>query len=146
VGGAAASLAAFGKDAAAAGAKVTPLKVQTPSHIPAMQAAVHEFRAALSEASWNGFDAPVLAGISGAPIFSRDGAVDALARQIAHRVDWAACMDALPELGCTVLLELGPCDGLSRMVRDRLPNMEVRSVAGFNTLKGVASWATRSLG
>jgi [acyl-carrier-protein] S-malonyltransferase len=146
VGGAAAGLGSFEAAAAAAGAKVTPLKVQTPSHIAPMRAAVPEFRAALSEATWHPLAAPVLAGISGAPVFTKADAIDALSRQIAHRVDWAACMDGLAELGCKVLLELGPGNGLSRMVRDRLPDMEVRSVADFNSLKGVVIWAKRHLG
>jgi len=145
VGGAADGLAAFEEAAAAAGAKVTPLKVQTPSHIPAMEKAVPEFRAALCEASWHAFAAPVLAGTSGAPVFGAASAVDALSCQIAQRVNWGACMDALRELGCKVLLELGPGNGLSRIVRDRLPGMEVRSVADFNTLIGVVSWIKRNL-
>ena len=146
VGGSAAGLSAFEREAAAAGAKVTPLKVQTPSHIHAMQAAVPKFHAALNEACWHPFAAPVLAGTSGATVFTRAGAIDALARQIAQRVDWAACVDALLEMGCKVLLELGPGNGLSRMIRDRLPDMEVRSVADFSSLKGVVTWVRRSLG
>jgi [acyl-carrier-protein] S-malonyltransferase len=145
IGGAAASLSSFEKEAAEAGAKVTPLKVTTPSHISGMQAAVPRFRAALSEATWHPLAAPVLAGISGAPVFTRADAIDALGRQIAHQVDWAACMDGLVELGCNVLLELGPGNGLSRMVRDRRPDLEVRSIADFNSRKGVVSWAKRSL-
>jgi [acyl-carrier-protein] S-malonyltransferase len=145
VGGAAAGLGAFETAAAASGAKVTPLKVQSPSHISAMQSAVPEFRAALEKPYWHHFAAPVIAGISSAPVFTAAGAIEALSRHIAQRIDWAACMDSLVEFGCKALLELGPGDALSRMVRERLPDMEVRSVANFATLEGVVSWAKRYL-
>ena len=144
VGGAAAALEEF-EEAAGSGAKVTRLKVSIPSHTSAMQAAVPKFRMALSQAAWGPFAAPVLSGTTAAPVLSKAEAIEALALQIAHRVDWAACVGALVELGCTVLLELGPCNGLSRMVRDRFPHLHVRSVAEFKTLRGVGSWVERGL-
>ena len=106
---------------------------------------VPKFRMALSQAAWAPFAAPVLSGTTAAPVFSKAEAIEALALQIAHRIDWAACVGALVELGCTVLLELGPGNGLSRMVRDRFPDLQARSVTEFRTLRGVASWMKRSL-
>jgi [acyl-carrier-protein] S-malonyltransferase len=145
VGGAASALEEFEKEVAESGAKVTRLKVSIPSHTSAMQAAVPKFRMALSQAAWGPFAAPVLSGTTAAPVFSKAEAIEALALQIAHRVDWAACVGALVELGCTVLLELGPGNGLSRMVRDRFPHLQARSVTEFRTLRGIGSWIKRSL-
>ena len=145
VGGAASALEEFEKEVAESGTKVTRLKVSIPSHTSAMQAAVPKFRMALSQAAWAPFAAPVLSGTTAAPVFSKAEAIEALALQIAHRIDWAACVGALVELGCTVLLELGPGNGLSRMVRDRFPDLQARSVTEFRTLRGVASWMKRSL-
>ncbi|HMW30687.1 MAG TPA: ACP S-malonyltransferase, partial [Plasticicumulans sp.] len=48
--------------------------------------------------------------------------------------------------GCTVLLELGPGSGLSRMARDRHPELAARSVADFRSLDGAAGWVARMLG
>jgi [acyl-carrier-protein] S-malonyltransferase len=145
VGAAAGALEEFEKEAAGSGTKVTRLNVSIPSHTSAMQAAVPKFRMALSRAAWGPFAAPVLSGTTAAPVLSKAEAIEALALQIAHRVDWAACVGALVELGCTVLLELGPCNGLSRMVRDRFPHLQARSVTEFRTLRGVGSWVNRSL-
>jgi [acyl-carrier-protein] S-malonyltransferase len=145
VGGAVDALDSFGKEAVEAGAKVTGVNVSTPSHTSAMRDAAPKFKAVLSKTAWHPMAAPVLSGTSGAPVLSRDDAIEALAAQLAHRLDWAACVDTLVELGCTVLLELGPGNGLSRMVRDRFPHLHVRSVTEFKTLRGVGSWVKRSL-
>ncbi|MFY0578608.1 hypothetical protein ACN28S_33785 [Cystobacter fuscus] len=81
----------------------------------------------------------MLAGIDGTPVSTRERALTTLTRQVAEPVDWAACMAGLAEEGCTVLLELGPGADLSRMVRDTLPSLSVRSVSEFKTLEGVCS-------
>ena len=86
-----------------------------------------------------------MAGTSGAPVYGRTQAVDVLARQIAETVNWAGCLDGLVEMGCTVLLELGPGAGLSRMARDRAPTVPARSVADFHSLDGVVAWVRRQL-
>ncbi|MFO1357522.1 MAG: ACP S-malonyltransferase, partial [Plasticicumulans sp.] len=78
--------------------------------------------------------------------FSGTDALRTLPAQIAQTVDWAACTDALVERGCTVLLELGPGSGLSRMARDRHPELAARSVADFRSLDGAAGWVARMLG
>jgi [acyl-carrier-protein] S-malonyltransferase len=110
-----------------------------------MRPAVENFRAALEAAAWRAPSAPVMAGISGAPVYGGAQIVDVLARQIAETVNWDACLDGLVEMGCTVLLELGPGAGLSRMERDRAPGIAARSVADFHSLDGVATWVRRQL-
>lgn len=131
--------------AAAAGAKVTPLNIAIASHTSLMRPAVENFRAALEAADWRAHSTPVMAGTSGAPVYSKAQAIDVLARQIAETVNWAACLDGLVEMGCTVLLELGPGAGLSRMARERAPGVAARSVADFHSPDGVVAWVTRQL-
>jgi [acyl-carrier-protein] S-malonyltransferase len=145
VGGAPEAVAACGEEAQARGAKVTPLAIHIPSHTSLMRPAVAPFRLALEQAAWKRPSAPVLAGISGAPVFAPAPAREALAAQLAQTIDWAACLDGLRERGCTVLLELGPGAGLSRMARDRMPEIPARSVAEFNSLDGVLDWVARQL-
>ena len=128
-----------------AGAKVTPLDIAIASHTSLMRPAVEKFRAALEAAHWRAPSAPVMAGTSGAPVYGKAQAIDVLARQIAETVNWAACLDGLVEMGCTVLLELGPGAGLSRMARDRAPGIPARSVADFHSLDGVVAWVRRQL-
>jgi [acyl-carrier-protein] S-malonyltransferase len=146
IGGPREALAHCAEAATAAGAKVTPLNIAIASHTSLMRPAVEKFRAALEAAHWGAPSAPVMAGTSGAPVYGRAQAVDVLARQVAETVNWAGCLDGLVEMGCTVLLELGPGAGLSRMARDRAPGVAARSVADFHSLDGVVAWVTRQLG
>ena len=145
IGGPRAALAHCAEAATAAGAKVTPLNIAIPSHTSLMRPAVANFRAALEAAHWRAPWTPVMAGTSGAPVYGKAEAINVLARQVAETVNWAGCLDGLVEMGCTVLLELGPGAGLSRMARDRAPTIPARSVADFHSLDGVATWVGRQL-
>ena len=122
------------------GAKPTPLAIRIASHTSLMRRAVAPFLAALQQAEWRRPQAPVLEGLSGAPIFAPASAQAALSKQLAQTIDWAACLEGLRERGCTVLLELGPGAGLARMARDRFPDLPARSVAEFHSLAGAAAW------
>jgi [acyl-carrier-protein] S-malonyltransferase len=146
IGGDPAAVAACGNEAQAKGAKATPLAIHIPSHTSLMRTAVAPFRLALEKAAWKRPSAPVLAGVSGAPIFAAAPAREALAAQLAETIDWSACLDGLRERGCTVLLELGPGAGLARMARDRTPEIPARSVAEFQTLDGAIEWVRRQMG
>ena len=146
VGGPRAALPDFEAAALALGAQLTPLAVSLASHTPWLAAAVPPFAQTLAGAAFAAPAAPVLAGIDGSAGFARPDALRTLPAQIAQTVDWAACADALVERGCTVLLELGPGSGLSRMVRDRHPELAARSVADFRSLDGAADWVLRTLG
>lgn len=146
VGGEKEGVAACGAEAETRGAKATPLAIQIPSHTSLMRPAIAPFHAELEKAAWKKPAAPVLAGISGAPIFAPPQAREALSAQLAQTIDWAACLDGLRERGCMALLELGPGAGLARMARDHLPDVPARSVAEFQSLDGVVDWAERQLG
>lgn len=145
VGGLCEALDAFEHAVTALGAGVTRLPVGIASHTSLMAPAVEGFARTLAASGLRDPAAPILAGIDGRPVHARAHAVPTLSRQIAQTVDWAACIDGLSEMGCTVLLELGPCNGLSRMVRDRRPDLPVRSVSEFRSLAGVLAWAGRHM-
>ncbi len=129
--------------AAARGATPTTLAVEIASHTPWLAAASAGFRQDLEHSSLRDPVVPVLAGIHGMPVYTRRDAIDVLSRQIASTIDWAACMQALRECGCTVLLELGPGNALARMVHEALPDIAVRSVADFRSLNAVIDWVNK---
>jgi [acyl-carrier-protein] S-malonyltransferase len=54
-------------------------------------------------------------------------------------------MDACVERGVTVALELGPGAALSRMLRERHPQLQCRSLADFRSLAGALAWLRRQL-
>lgn len=131
------------RELAASGARTGLLPVEVASHTPFMAGAVAPLAAALGEHGLKDPLVPVLSGISGERIGSRARAIEHLSRQVAEPILWRDCMDALPEAGITVALELGPGAGLSRMLQARHPQIAVRSVADFRSLGGVAAWLGR---
>lgn len=126
---------------AAMGASVTPLQVRVASHTPLMAPAMPVFRRALEAADFRAPARRVLAGIDGAPVLSRDRAIDTLSRQLCQTVEWEACMIGLEESGCTAAVELPPGSNLSRMLRDR--GMTARALDEFQTLEGADGWIGR---
>lgn len=146
VGGHRAVLGAVEAAVLALGAAVTPLPVTVASHTRLMAPAVAEFSPILAASGLQAPPLPVLAGIDGTPVYTRERAVAALTRQMTETVVWAACLDGLIEMGCTVLLETGPCNALARMAAERFPDLAVRAVADFRSLSGAATWVERQLG
>ncbi|MFV3074974.1 ACP S-malonyltransferase [Niveispirillum fermenti] len=143
IGGTAGHVALLRDRLEAAGAAVTAIAVDIASHTSMMAPAVAPFHAALAAAPFTAPLCPVLAGIDGAPVFHPDRARASLASQLVRTVEWAACLDGLRERGCTLLLELGPGDALSRMAQSHLPGMPVRALADFRSLRGAAAWVER---
>lgn len=146
LGGPAAALEEAARRAAAAGANtVQRLPVAVPAHTRLLAGAVAPFARALAAAGPRAPAVPVLAGVSGEPVRSAAAAVGTLSRQVAERLEWARCLAVAGELGCTVLLELGPGTALARMAREALPGAAVRAVAEFRSAAGVARWVAARL-
>ncbi|RFP18910.1 MULTISPECIES: acyltransferase domain-containing protein [unclassified Duganella] len=143
-GGPAVSAEALERAVHAAGGRSTRLPVEVASHTRYMQAAVAPFAAALQRTAFQPMSAPVLAGIGAMAVNSKTPAVDQLSRQLAETIHWAACMDAAAEAGITYALELGPGAALSRILQNRHPYINTRSVADFRTLDGIRKWLARA--
>ncbi len=142
-GGLSKSVAEIEKNVMQSGGRVTVLPIEIASHTPYMQAAVAPFCAELKRRHFAAPAIPVLAGISAAFITHADQAKATLSNQLAEKIRWMDCMDAVAEAGVTVALELGPGSALSRMLQARHPKIECRSVDDFRTLPGIATWLAR---
>jgi [acyl-carrier-protein] S-malonyltransferase len=142
-GGPGSAYAAFAGACEAAGGRVQRLPVALASHTPLIGAAVQAYAEALRAAPFHGWRCPVLSGISGARVTSREAAIEHLSLQLAQTIEWRACMDAAVEGGITVALELGPGAALARMFQARHPQVACRSAADFRSLDGVVSWVER---
>ena len=127
------------------GGHTAAIPVAIASHTPLMLGAVAPFREKLEHYSFTDFRSPVISGILGELISTKEKATMLLPRQIAEKINWAQCMDTCAEAGITVALELGPGGALSRMLRARHPEIESRSVSDFRTLSGILKWLDRSL-
>jgi [acyl-carrier-protein] S-malonyltransferase len=143
IGGSQPAIAAVDTAARQSGAQVTCLRVGVASHTPLLAGAVEPFRALLDASPLTAPRRPVVAGIDGSWVLTRERAIEVLPAQIARTVEWSRCMDALYERGARVFLELGPGTALSRMVRSRLGDVEARAVDEFREPGAVAEWVAR---
>jgi [acyl-carrier-protein] S-malonyltransferase len=143
VGGLRENLPRLAAAAAALGGSATPLMVAVASHTSLMAPARAVFDQALGDARLRSPAVPVLAGVDGSPVHTGTQAAAMLLRQMTEPVDWAACLESLSEMGCRVLLELGPGNALSTMAREHLPHIAVRAVDDFKSLHGAAEWVSR---
>jgi [acyl-carrier-protein] S-malonyltransferase len=90
-----------------------------------MQPAQPAWAAALAAASVSAPVSGVLAGIDARPVRSADAVRTTLVRQIAEPIAWEDCLAALAEHGVTQVLDLGPGQDQSRLLREALPHVEV---------------------
>ncbi len=123
--------------------KIKRLQVTVPSHTSWLREASREFERELNTSSLVVTPDPVLAGVSGSVVRTREQAITALNQQISNPINWMACMQTAIEMGCSVFLELGPGNALSKMLQDLFPDITVRSVDDFRSLNGVATWVEK---
>jgi [acyl-carrier-protein] S-malonyltransferase len=143
IGGEDGTLKILGAVFAERGGKLTKLKVGLASHTPLLSDAVQPFRALLNASSMTAPNTPVVAGIDAAWVVHRETAIEKLALQLDHTIEWAGCLDMLYERGCRVFLELGPGRALARMTQARYADVDARAVDDFRSLDGVSSWLAK---
>lgn len=124
-------------------AHVVALRITVPAHSRWLAAGVEPLRAALASVLWHPYRAPVLSALDGQPVSRAADAVAALARQIAEPLDWARTLDVAVEMGATSFFELGPGSSLTRMVRERFPELQARAFDDFATVDGAVAWLHR---
>jgi [acyl-carrier-protein] S-malonyltransferase len=145
VGGRETALEAVARDVLAAGATtVQRLPVGVAAHTSLLEPATAPFAEALAASALSDPPVPVLAGVSGEPVRRRSAAIATLSTQLARRIVWDRCLTAAVEMGCTVFVELGPGNALSRMALEASPGIPARSVADFRSIAGVARWVKRA--
>jgi [acyl-carrier-protein] S-malonyltransferase len=145
-GGSGAALDRLAAAATAAGATtVQRLPIAVAAHTGALTGAVAPFAAALAGSRLRDPATPVLSSLGGVPLRRRAEGIEALSRQLAARLEWSHVVATAAELGCTVFLELGPGQALSRMVSELLPGAASRSIADFRGVDGVLRWVEARL-
>ncbi len=122
---------------------VVPLPISVPAHTAWLEDGVAGFTDELAVAAWQAHRMPVLSGIDGRPLYNAGDAIERLGRQIAEPLDWGRTMDVASEMGATVFFELGPGCGLTRMIRERFPDLPARSLGDFDTVRGAIDWLGR---
>jgi len=132
--------------AEAAGAHCTPLRVEVPSHTPAMRPAAEAFATLLASLPLHAPTLPLFSNASGARLWNAPQAAEALAAQIARTVRWAACMDQIHARRVTCVLEIGPGAALARLWNQRHPDVPARSVDEFRSVAAIVDWVARQTG
>lgn len=143
IGGAEQDVVELCQEAEAEGAARTGvLAVKTASHTVRLEQACKPLQQAF-EASRRFAIASqriLLAGADGERIFAATDATAKLARQVARPIDWTATLEALPELGVSRVLDLGPGHALAEMMRIFLPSISCYAADGFRTVNGLRKW------
>lgn len=116
-----AGLDAVGARCKEAGGKVIPLNVSVANHSPLVAGAVPDFEIFMAGIPFHAPHSPLLFNATAAE--ERDpGAIRAImARQIASRVRWFESMQTLIAAGVEVVVEMGPKNVLSGLMRKILP-------------------------
>lgn len=143
IGGDKASAEVLSEKLRAMGCRVSVLPVGVASHTPYMNKAATCFLAEVRQHRFAPPAFPVVAGVSGQLVVNVEDAQATLASQIANAIRWKECMDSCAEAGITIALELGPGTALSRMLRERHPHIECRTIDEFRSAEGVARWVGR---
>jgi [acyl-carrier-protein] S-malonyltransferase len=142
VGGARDRVQRVSDEAQAAGAtRAHVLPVQTPAHTPLLEAAVTPFARVL-ERFVQPLRIPMISGIDASRIGKPGDLIAALSRQLATRLDWAACMDAIAEMQPDAVLEIGPGNALARMFADAWPGVPVRAIDDFRGPAAASAWVS----
>jgi [acyl-carrier-protein] S-malonyltransferase len=120
------------------------IAVRVASHTPLLTGAVAPFAQTLAEADWaRPVAGRILLSASHATVVNGPRALDGLASQVAHCIDWAATLEALVERGASRMLELGPGTALAEMARGACPGLDIRALDEFHSIEGVSRWIER---
>ncbi len=131
IGGTIAGLEKATQKLQAAGAKrVIPLNVSAAFHTPLVAAAAERLRAVLDRVEWRAPRVPVAANLTGRPHQGGDRIPHVMELQLRSPVRWAACVEALVELGCDTFVEVGPKKALTGMMRELAPGKIAMAAGG----------------
>lgn len=111
----------IGARCTARGAKVIPLKVSVANHSPLVAGAVEDFATVMSAIPFQQPEVPVLFNVTG-DYERQPGEMKAImARQIASKVRWLEIVNRMAAQGVEVIIELGPKNVLTGMMKKILP-------------------------
>ncbi len=125
------------------GALCKVLEVRVASHSGWMAPAAKGFAAQLEAVPMVRPGTTLVLNASGTGTRDPQTLRHALATQIDHTVQWAACMDALAEQGLACVMEIGAGTTLSTMWNQRHPAIPARSIQEFKDAAGAARWIAR---
>lgn len=121
------------------------LDVRLASHSSWMAPAARTFADILSGLPFTAPNCPIATNVDGSLVRQAASLRQALSRQLASPVLWAACMEAVNERQVACVLEIGAGSALARMWNERYPDIPARSIDEFQHPQGAVAWIERHL-
>lgn len=137
VSGDAAGLEGFSSVCGEKGAKVIALNVSVANHSPLVAGAVEDFAAFMAGVEFRQPRVPVLFNVTAAVEDEPAAIRTIMAEQIAARVRWFDLVNRMVEAGVEVIVEVGPKNVLTGLVKKIVPKGTV-SCLQFDTPEGLA--------
>ena len=122
--------------------KAVPLKVGGGFHTPLMAEARAAFAEALATVPLADSAVPVVSNADAVPYTDGEGWRARLADHLVSPVRWRESLLVLAGLGVTRLVEVGPGETLTGMAKRTVPDMELRTIAGPESIATSESEAT----
>ncbi|HBI14625.1 MAG TPA: [acyl-carrier-protein] S-malonyltransferase [Desulfobulbaceae bacterium] len=119
------------------GAKVIPLNVSVANHSPLVAGAVEDFAAFMAGIEFRRPQVPVLFNVTAGEEDDPAAIRTIMAEQIAARVRWFEVVNRMIGAGVQVIVEVGPKNVLTGLVKKIVPRGEVTCVQ-FDTPEGLA--------
>ena len=111
--------------------KSVVLKVSAPFHCRMLQPAAERLAHALAQVIFHPFTTPVLSNVTAAPHPAPHVVPDLLVQQVCAPVRWEEAMRYAVTQGCDALLEVGPGQALSGMMKRIAPQVEILALDEF---------------
>lgn len=138
VSGTAESIDLVKADVIAAGGKVSPLNVAGAFHSRLMETAARLFGMYMVKVDFNDLEVPLVSNTQACVVETKDDLKQLIPSQMSTSVKWWDSMQHLAD--CDIILEIGPGDRLSKMLKREWPYKEIYQV---NTMQDVEDLLTR---
>ena len=113
------------------------LKVNGAFHSPLMKSTIPEFKKFVKKLDFKNPNIPIIANITGKPIFDSDSIQKEIVSQICECVQWEKTMKFMIEDGITNFIEIGPGTALSSMAKRMAKNLNTLSIQNIEDIKKI---------
>ena len=113
------------------------LKVNGAFHSPLMKSTIPGFKKFVKKLDFKNPNIPIIANITGKPIFDSDGIQKEIVSQICECVQWEETMKFMIEDGITNFIEIGPGTALSSIAKRMSKKLNVLSIQNTEDIKKI---------
>ncbi len=114
--------------------RAIPLNVSGAFHSPLMEAADNEYREVLEAVEFQNAHIPVLSNVEPTPSTDASSLKQRLLKQMTGSVRWREISLALPELGIEKVIEIGPGNVLTGLIKRTCSNLTLQNIRSCSEL------------